>query len=186
MARKESISRSAIIDVAFAMAKEEGVGSVTARKLAARAGCSTQPIFRVFKSMEELEQALFFKAVSYYEGFHLAFQQKSGLPFVNLGMSYIQFAMENKNIFAMIFISENRHGKTLYDLINGESGAVSKEFSKAKSAGSQDPGRLFMKMWMLIHGSACMSLTGDYDLNEDDTQKLLEDSYRSFTFVDQR
>jgi hypothetical protein len=36
-------------------------------------------------------------------------------------------------------------------------------------------------MWILIHGAASMSLTGDYDLGDEDTMKLLEDSYRAFT-----
>ncbi|MCL2052574.1 MAG: TetR/AcrR family transcriptional regulator [Lachnospiraceae bacterium] len=181
MARKESISRDGILDVAFAMMKEEGIISVTARKLAAKANCSTQPIFRVFKSLEEMEQAIFLKAVTYFEDFYLAFAQRSNIPFVNLGMAYIRFALDNKNIFSLLFISDKRHGRTLYDLINGESGAVSKEISKAKAAGIKDASDLFMKMWMVIHGSACMSLTGDYDLSENDTQKLLEESYKAFS-----
>lgn len=180
MARKESISKAGILDVAFAMIKTEGAASVTARRLAVKANCSTQPIFRIFKSMEEMEQELFLKAIGYFEEFYLAFSKKSEMPFVNLGMAYIQFALENKNIFAMLFTSKKRHGKTLYDLINGESGAVGKEISKAKAAGCKDPGDLFMKIWMVIHGSACMSLTGDYDLGEAETQKLLEDSYKAF------
>ena len=46
MPRKESITIEQILDTAFAMTREEGYASVTARKVAARAGCSTQPIFR--------------------------------------------------------------------------------------------------------------------------------------------
>ncbi|MCL2254521.1 MAG: TetR/AcrR family transcriptional regulator [Lachnospiraceae bacterium] len=180
MARKETISRDGILKVAFEMAKDEGAINVTARKLAAKAGCSTQPIFRIFKSMEELEREIFLQAVAFFEGFYLNYSVKSESPFVNMGMAYIQFAIEQKNIFAMLFISEKRHGKTLYDLINGESGAISKEISKAKSLGCKDAGNLFMKLWMVIHGAACMSLTGDYDLGEADTQKLLEEMYISF------
>jgi len=93
MARKESISRDGILEVAFAMVKEEGIFSVTARKLAAKANCSTQPIFRIFKNMEEMEQELFLRAVAYFEDFCLSFTKKSDLPFVNLGMAYIQFAL---------------------------------------------------------------------------------------------
>jgi len=180
MARKESISRNGILDVAFAMVKEDGALSVTARKLAAKANCSTQPIFRVFKNMEELEQELFLMAVAYFADFYVSYVPSSDKPFVNLGMAYIQFAQENKNVFALLFTSDNRHGKTLYDLINGETGAVSKEISKAKAAGCRDAGDLFMKMWMVIHGAACMGLTGDYDLGESETKRLLEDSYKAF------
>jgi AcrR family transcriptional regulator len=180
MARKESITKNTILEVAFAMA-QEGEGTVTARTLAAKAGCSTQPIFRVFKSMEELERELFLKAVDYYTDFYGAFSEKSEVPFVNLGMAYIEFAMKNRNIFSRLFVSPKRYGKALYDLINGESGAVSKEISKASAAGSANASYLFMKMWMVIHGAACMSLTGDYDLNEEDTKKLLEDAYQAFS-----
>jgi hypothetical protein len=58
---------------------------------------------------------------------------------------------------------------------------VAKEIAKAKAAGNAGASRLFMKMWILIHGAASMSLTGDYDLGDEDTMKLLEDSYRAFT-----
>ena len=47
MARKEMITKDYLINTAFLMAKQEGIENVTARKLAAKAGCSTQPIFRI-------------------------------------------------------------------------------------------------------------------------------------------
>jgi hypothetical protein len=47
-------------------------------------------------------------------------------------------------------------------------------------AGCPDPGDLFMKMWIFIHGAACMSLTGDYDLTDQQTMQLLEHSYYAF------
>ena len=59
MARKETITRNYLFDTAFGMLREEGIENITARKLAARAGCSTQPIFRLYNNMEELWQELF-------------------------------------------------------------------------------------------------------------------------------
>ncbi len=38
-------------------------------------------------------------------------------------------------------------------------------------------------MWIFIHGAACMTLTGDYDLQEEDTIKLLEESYNAFQAI---
>ena len=54
MARKETITKDAIIQAAFSILQEEGIEQVTARKLAAKANCSTQPIFRFYKSMDEV------------------------------------------------------------------------------------------------------------------------------------
>ena len=39
MPRKETITKSYLIDNAFLLARSEGIENVTARKLAAKAGC---------------------------------------------------------------------------------------------------------------------------------------------------
>ena len=180
MARKETITKADILKAAFEMARKEGIAQVTARRLAVKAGCSTQPIFRVYKNMDELLEDVFLKAVDFFEEYYAGFPKGNETPFVDLGMAYIQFAQENGNLFQMLFLGQKRYGKSLYELVNGKSGAVSKEISKAADAGCQDPGGLFMKMWIFIDGAACMSLTRDYDLAGPDTVKLLEDSYRAF------
>ena len=89
-------------------------------------------------------------------------------------------AAEEKFLFQMLFLSNNRYGKSLYEILNGKMGAVGKEFAKAKNEGCKNPGDLFMKMWIFIHGSACMSITGDYDLELDETVQLLRTVYKGF------
>lgn len=180
MARKESITIENILTAAFEMTREEGFQNVTARKLAAKAGCSTQPIFRVYKNMEELGADLFENAAAYFEQFCLAFPQFQKTPFVNLGMAYIEFAIEEKHLFELLFMSKDRHGKSMYELLNGRGGAVVREINKAKEDGCKDPSGMFMKMWMVIHGAACMTITDDYDLSAQETVKLLADSYSAF------
>lgn len=180
MARKETIKKIDILNAAFEMASEEGFENVTARTLAAKAGCSTQPIFRIYKNMEELGKDLFEQVVSYFSAYYDNFPRKNDTPFVNLGLSYIRFAQDNPKLFQLLFASEKRHGKSLYDILNGTNGAVVKEINSAKENGCSNPSEMFMKMWIFIHGAACMSVTGDYDLKEDETIALLEESYRSF------
>ena len=51
MARKESVTKNMILETAVQLAKEEGIENVTARKLANKIGCSTQPIFRVYANL---------------------------------------------------------------------------------------------------------------------------------------
>ncbi len=162
------------------MVREEGIENVTARKLATKAGCSTQPIFRIYQNMEEMESDLFEKVIDYFDEFYQAYPKKDVFAFVDLGMAYIQFAIQEKNLFRMLFLADNRHGKSLYELLNGKSGAVKQEINRAKDAGCNDPGELFMKMWIFIHGAASMATTGDYDLDEKETRQLLEESYRAY------
>ena len=178
MARKESITKNDIINAAFAILQEEGIEQVTARKLAAKAGCSTQPIFRVYKNMEELAEDLFAKACDFFQD--SGFRKQTVTPFVHLGNIYIKFAAEHKKLFAFIFLSENRFGRSMYDLINGSDGNVSREIQAATAQGCANAGNLFMKMWIFIHGAACMTLTGDYDLSEEETIQMLKDSYQAY------
>lgn len=180
MARKESITKEDLLTAAFMILQEEGAEQVTARKLAAKAGCSTQPIFRIYKNMEELTEELFVKACDFFQEYYEQNIRQTVTPFVHLGNVYIKFAGEHKQLFSFIFLSSNRFGRSMYDLVNGGGGYVSREIQTASAQGCSNASELFMKMWIFIHGAACMSLTGDYDLSEEETIRMLKDSYQAF------
>lgn len=180
MAKQEIISKASIRLAAFNMAKEQGIYEITARKLAAYTGCSTQPIFRNYKNMEECLNDVYEDALSYFDEFYNSFEKSSHVPFVNLGMTYIAFAEKEPNLFKFLFMTKNTHEMNLYTMLNGRTGAVIKEMNSAKSEGISNPEAIFMKMWMLIHGAACMTITGEYDLSGVQTRLQLEDAYKAF------
>lgn len=180
MARKISITKEMLIQNAFEAAREEGLMQVTARKLAAKVGCSTQPIFRVYGSMEEVYDEVYQCAVAYFSDFYGGYQGDSRTPFVNLGMAYIGFAAKEPQLFRMLFMETKRCGVTLFGILNGKTNELHREIARAKEDGAKDPGNIFMKMWIFIHGAACMMMTGDYDLSKQETEALLEASYQSF------
>lgn len=173
------ITKDKILATAFELARVDGIESVTARKLAAQIGCSTQPIFRVYANMSELYTEIYEKAIDSFGDYYENFKSDVNTPFIHLGLAYINYAKEEKRLFQLLFQSENRGERSLYELLNGKAGAVSKEINRAVAAGCQNPSGLFMKMWIFIHGCACMVLTGDYDLTEEETVELLGDLYKS-------
>jgi len=178
MARKEITSREDIKNAGFNMAREQGIEEVTARKLAAYAGISTQPIFRHYSTMEDCINDIFESSYLFFDEFYNDFDKNSRIPFVNLGMAYIAFAEKEPNLFKFIFMK--KHSLNLYEILNGRTGAVKEEMIKCKEAGAVLPEQVFMKMWMLIHGAACMTITGDYDLSAIQTRLQLEDAYKAF------
>ncbi len=180
MSRKESITKKEIAAAAFRMARSEGLGEVTARKLAQAAGCSTQPIFRVYQNMEEVQADVLEQATVFFEEFYDNYPKSQAVPFVNLGLAYISFAEKESNLFRAMFLNGDRKGKSLYELLNGTKGNVLREIGKAKEEGCKDPQGLFMKMWIFIHGAACMTITGDYDLGITETGWQLVAAYRAF------
>ena len=105
MARKETITKDEILNAAFQMTRQNGIAQVSARTLAAKAGCSTQPIFRVYKNMEELGEDLYSKAIEFFHDFYDRFPKTSDTPFVNMGLAYIRFAQEEQQLFNLLFIN---------------------------------------------------------------------------------
>lgn len=181
MARKETIKKDFLIDTAFLLAKQEGFENVTARKLAAKAGCSTQPIFRLYENMDELWASVYMKAVEFYGFFYDKYPKNTQEPFVDLGMAYIKFAMDEKELFKILFLTDKKpYSRPLYDILNGENNNVTREFVKAKENGVKGTENLFSQMWIFIHGIACMTITGDYDLNDEQTITMLKDTYNCF------
>ena len=180
MARKVKITRDFLIDTAFQMTRKEGLHAVTARRLAAQAECSTQPIFRLYRNMEELYQDVFKSALNFFSFYYKRFPKEEKEPFVNLGLCYIRFAQSEKELFRLLFLPEKSFGKSTYEILNGEEGIVVTEFERAERDGCRHSGELFTKMWIFIHGAASMAVTGDYDLDEADTKKLLKEAYQAF------
>lgn len=181
MARKETITKEIIVDGAFNLLKEQGIEQVTARKLAAYIGCSTQPIFRVFAGMEDLNKELFDQARAYFEVFYEDADKTHEIPFVDLGISYIQFARTQTNLFRLLFLSKLDEDQTMYDLLNGSSkGFVIHEIKRIPDLDPDSVGTIFMKIFTFIHGMACMATSGEFDLSEDEVVEMLEDAYQAF------
>ncbi len=181
MSRKATITQKEIVNAAFKITKKEGFEAITSRKLAAAAGCSTQPIFRIYENMDELKKDVIAKAIAAFEAHCREAGSRHDTPFIDLGLSYITFAQTQPNLFKLLFISENAtEGRSMYDIVNGSDDNVVREVSKAKDQGVPDAEHLFMKMWIFIHGAGCMAVTGDFDLEEAESVSMLESAYEAF------
>ena len=51
MPRKVQYDKQMIIEAAIEMVREHGIGSINARDLGAKLGCSSRPLFTAFKNM---------------------------------------------------------------------------------------------------------------------------------------
>ena len=181
MARKEQISKQMILDGAFELVREQGVEMLTARKLAAKIGCSTQPIFRVYTNMEELAGEVFVKAKAFYEDFCLDFPDGCDTPFVDLGLCYISFAKQELNLFKLLFLTAHDENNTMYDLINGaENGFVIKQLRRIKNLDMNKAGDIFMKVFIFMHGMACMAICGELDMTTEEILPTLKETIEGF------
>ena len=131
--------------------------------------------------MDALRADVFRKTAEFYEEYYRGFDKSHDTPFVDLGLAYIGFAQKNPWLFRLLFIGESGESSgSMYDLVNGADENVVREVERARNRGVEQAEHLFMKMWIFIHGAGCMAVTGDYDLETEDSVAMLEAAYTSF------
>ena len=69
MLPKVKVTKDTIITAAMDIVRESGASALNARALAARLGCSTQPIFSNYTSMEALRTDVIAQANELYQSF---------------------------------------------------------------------------------------------------------------------
>lgn len=173
------ISKEAITESAFQLTRENGIQAVNARELAKRLGCSTQPIFRVYATMDDLKQELYERAEAAYTE-HLNEGMKHPNPFFGIGLAYIDFAKKEKNLFKLLFMSEQYEVKSVFDMIQGEGNdAVVGMIASQTGLDMESAKKLFVNTWLITHGIASLSATNTFDLDSEETETILKDTFLS-------
>lgn len=110
MARKKTITKDQILAAAFEVATTEGFSKFTARNIANKMNCSTQPIYLEFKNMDDLKQALFAQIYEYLK--HEVFPVvHTGNTIIDLAVNYIDFANREKKLYSSLYLEEYGGGR---------------------------------------------------------------------------
>ncbi len=93
-----------IIEAAFQVIRKEGRERCTARSIARQLGSSTMPIYSALKSMKNIEDSIAKKASDVLLGYQI--RKWSGFGFLDMGVGYVMFAQDEKNLFRMMYFRE--------------------------------------------------------------------------------
>ena len=101
---EKRFSTADIIEAAFNVIRKQGWGKCTARAIAQDLGASTMPIYSGLKSMKNLEDEIAKRASDVL----ITYQTKkwSGFGFLDMGVGYVMFAQEEKELFRMMYYKE--------------------------------------------------------------------------------
>lgn len=176
MAPKTKYTKERIIEAGLELSREEGIGSVTARAVASRLGCSVAPIFSVFNNMEELQESITERAYQIYSEY-VAEGLKAEIAFKGVGISYIKFALREPNLFRLLFMTDE--GK--YGLDNVLMGIepnyelILKSIKDGYGFDEDDGKRLYKQMWIYTHGIAVLCVTGMCTFKPEEISDMLTD-----------
>lgn len=157
MPPKARISKEMIIEESFQIAQTEGVDSITARRISKNLNCSTQPVLYYFATVEEIKSAVYQKANEYHTSFLMNMEHDYGNPMLSIGMNYIRFAVEEKNLFHLLFQSNEFSGASLMDLIQSEElNPVMQVLQQEADVTADEAKEIFTTLFVFIHGYASM------------------------------
>ena len=177
MAPKAKVTREEIVEAAVGLVREVGRDALNARSLATRLGCSTQPIFSNFRSMQDLERAVIEEAERRY-CLYTTEEIGSGKypPYKASGMAYIRFAGDEPELFRLLFMRDrSEETVTEHFALEHEIGEMVSENTGLTGTEAQ----LFhLEMWAFVHGIATMVATSYLELDRELVSRMLTDCYQ--------
>lgn len=180
MPPKEKVSKARIETTAFEMTREYGFSEVTARKLAERLGCSTQPIFRAYENMDELRCDIFYRSTDFLIEQMLSAGRR-GPAYMGLALSYIEFARNEKNLFRLIASVDDFGTRTISEFLKSDEGAkLQKKICGDGDADDRKRLELFTMFWMFVHGMASLIAGRRVEFTDREIKSYITKAYEGF------
>ena len=178
------ITKQEILQVAFRILKEENLMAITARRLAKELNCSTHPVYQCFKNMDDLYSELRTIADQYYKSVVETNMKESQSPWLELGVSYVQMAYREKNIYRFLYVEQTRSIADIEGYIGNSDGErFDIELSNINGwneRSDEDKNELHLMMRIFTQGLAVIANNCEKELSEEQIRKLLRRSFEVF------
>jgi len=166
MAHPAEDLRRTVLDASLALVAEEGLGALSLREVARRAGVSHQAPYHHFKDRAAILAALAEEGYVRLQASMRKAAAKGNSPLEKLegtGRAYIQFALANPALFKIMHQSElvqiEEHDQTLsiaqetFDMLVGFIEEAARQANKALN-----PAEVAITAWCVVHGTAMLLL----------------------------
>lgn len=177
------IKKEDLIKGSIKIIRDEGDSNLSARNLAKVVGCSTQPIFRLFTNMNDLKRTVYDDVYELQKKYLLKGKEHQ-VPFIGVGLSYIDFATKEKNLFKFLFMSSFTKYNNILEMANNEDGKKYTEMIiKSTGLSPESSKQIYINTWLIIHGIASMMATTNSKLTKDDIEIIIFDAFKGYRQV---
>ena len=177
MARKKTITRDQILTAAYEVVAKEGFSRFTARNIAAKMKCSTQPIYLEFKNMEDLKTVLVADIINNMLTKFLE-KEVTGNRLIDLGVNFIDFANKEKQLYKALILEG--------EVSLGDLNEYSYEYfvntlikdTEYEGLPVEQTQSLYMGFWIVVTGLASLVSTNVVDSSEEKMTALLQTTFQ--------
>lgn len=178
MPPKAKITKEMIVDTSFEIVRKEGVDKITARRISEQLKCSTQPVLYYFSTVEDIKKAVYAKADEYHTAYIMGTEMDYENPMLAIGMNYIKFAIDERNLFRFLFQSNEFSGIGMLDLLESEE--LLPIFTVLQSEldmSMEDTKGVFSTLFIFAHGYASLYANNTMVYDERNVMKALENIF---------
>ncbi len=170
-----------ILQAAYELLDESGIGTVAIKSIALRLGCSTQPVSWQFGSMTELKKELFhYAAMKLYGSLEDEMKGKDALDaFFISGKHYLSGACDHPHVFRFVNVDDTK--ETIGERILGEKSIFDiqfdenayKLFTEQYDICEEAIGNAVRDIVIYTHGLAVMMMFDNYKLSRDTAYQMM-------------
>lgn len=185
MPPKPKFTKEEIVSAALSAVSKNGIDFLTAKSLGNVLNTSATPIFTVFNSMREVQDAVKIAAMEHFETY--ARKVGTDMPiFKQVGMQMILFAKEEPQLFKLIFMSQNSNVKSFED-IYAHLGSIAEEclntIQKDYNLSEKDAKTLFEHSWIHTYGIGALCATGMCDFSKEQISSMLTQDFTAMMML---
>lgn len=177
MAPKVKITKEMVADAAFTVIREHGHENLNARSISEYLGCSTQPVLYTFKTVDEIREAAYEIADSYHTEFIMPKENDSN-PMLALGLNYVRFGYEEKNLFRFLFQTDKFGGKDMDAVLNApELSGIMEVMAGGLKTDIVQAREMFLTFFCVAHGLASLLANNSMKYDEEQSRIMLENVF---------
>ena len=177
MAPPAKVNRELIIEVGLKLVREEGIDCLNVRKIATELKCSTRPILYYYKTMDELKKAVYDKADEYHSQYIMTMTEDTANPLLSIGLRYIRFAQEEKNLFRFLFQSNSFQNDSFRELLANGDNPIIQPLCEAVGLTIEQAKEVFEMLFICVHGVASLIANNSIFYDEKYYEKLLTNTF---------
>jgi AcrR family transcriptional regulator len=175
MPPKQRFKKEDILKTAFQLVREQGIDNLNVRSIAKMLHSSTQPVFSCYENMADLKADLL-ALVKEYQDRYVCNAESGENLFLNVGMAYVDFAIEEPNLFKMLYMSNSLALKSLYDLA-----AYCDENDPLSQSIPEESNRIYTDMWLYAHGIASMIVMNQLSIDRNEIKSMIKNMHDMLT-----
>ena len=167
------ITKEMVENASFEVIRASGHENLNARTIAEYLKCSTQPVLYSFKTVDEIREVAYKLADDYHTAFIMP-KETDKNPMLALGLNYVRFGYEEKNLFRFLFQTDKFGGMEVEALMgDSDLSGIMEVMAKGMDCDIGEAREIFLTFFCVAHGLASLLANNSMEYDAHEIEKML-------------